>query len=156
MPDPAKRLLDTWNRLHRWPGGSWLFRHLLTRMTPYTGTIRPEVVELVPGRAVVAMQDRRHVRNPFRSVHAVALANLGELASGLALTTALPAGLRAIVTQLTITFQKKARGRLLAESSADVPSVTDPTDFDVTARIRDADGDVVATVTATWRLDRAP
>lgn len=122
-------------------------------MVPYSGTIRPRVIELAPGRAVVQLRDRRAVRNHLRSVHAVALANLGELASGLAMTTALPDGIRAIVTQLTIEFTKKARGTLTAVGTGTPPTqVEGPMDIDVETRIRDESGDEVAVVRVTWRL----
>jgi acyl-coenzyme A thioesterase PaaI-like protein len=156
MPDHAARLLAWWNRLAHRPGGRWLFARILTRLTPYSGSVRPDVQELARGRAVIAMRDRRRVRNPFRSVHAVALANLGELASGLALLTALPPTLRAIVTGMDITFTRKARGRLVAAATVTIPPVDGPTDHVVTATIRNAAGEDVARVRVTWRLDHAP
>jgi acyl-coenzyme A thioesterase PaaI-like protein len=98
------------------------------------------------------LRDRRGIRNHLGSVHAVALANLGELASGLAMTTALPAGVRSIVTGLSVEFRKKARGVLEAESRVAVPAVTGDVELDVHAVIHDATGSVVAVVTARWRL----
>lgn len=156
MADPGKRLLRLWNRLAPWPGGPWLFSRLLGRIAPYSGSIRPDVLVLEPGHTRVAMRDRRALRNPFASVHAVALANLGELASGLAVWTLMPPTLRGIVTGLSIRFDKKARGRLIAESHVTLPTVTEPRDHDVVTTIRDQDDEVVAEVRVTWRLDIRP
>ena len=126
-------------------------------MVPYSGSIRPDVVELEPGRAVVALRERRALRNHFRSVHAIALANLGELASGLAMTLALPAGVRGIPTRIEIDYLKKARGRIVAEGRATPPPVIgDGTDATASAELRDQTGDVVARLEARWRLSPEP
>ena len=120
---------------------------------PYTGTIRPRIVHFEPGHTRVQMADRRRVRNHLRSIHAVALANLGELSSGLAVVGALGPEARAILTGLEMTYQKKARGLLEAETQVDVPKpVTENIDLIATAHIRDSAGEVVATAHATWRL----
>lgn len=149
----ANELLDRWRRLTGLPGGRWLFSKMLgTMVVPYTGTIRPRVLELRPGYARVQMRDRRRVRNHLRSVHAIALANVGELSTGLALVGALGPEARGILTGIDVRYLKKARGTLEAEARCEVPTVTEPTDRSVRADIRDASGDVVATVTALWRL----
>lgn len=149
---PGARLARLWHRLAPLPGGTWLFSRLLGWMVPYTGSIGAHVRALEPGHARVTLADRRSVRNHLRSVHAIALVNLAEVASGLAMLVGLPPGVRGIVTQLTIVYQKKARGTLTAEARVAVPRVTEPVEHEVTAAITDRDGDVVATATVRWKL----
>lgn len=142
-----------WNRCVRIPGGRWAFSRLLGLMIPYTGSIGARVEALQPGHARVTLRDRRAVRNHLGSIHALALANLGEVTSGLATIMALPPGTRSIVTELSIDYLKKARGTLTAESRVSVPaSISAPTDVVVTAEITDAGGDAVARTRVRWRL----
>jgi acyl-coenzyme A thioesterase PaaI-like protein len=150
--DPAARMRQAWEHLHRLPGGRWLFSRFLGRMIPYTGSIRPEVLALEPGYARVRMRDRPRVRNHLRSVHAIALTNLAEVTSGLAMTAALPATIRGIVIGISVGFEKKARGTLTAECRCTVPEVTTRMEFPVTAVVLDGVGDTVALATVVWLL----
>jgi acyl-coenzyme A thioesterase PaaI-like protein len=125
-------------------------------MVPYTRSIRCTVVQFEPGYAEVLLHDRWRVRNHLRSVHAIALANLGELATGLSLIGGLSPRLRAILTGLDVRYTKKARGPLLAEARCTVPEIVSEVDHAVEATIRDSDGDTVAVVTAHWLLSPTP
>ncbi len=144
-----------WRRCEKLPFGRALFSRMLGRSVPYSGSIGARVESLEPGHVQVSLRDRRAVRNHLGSVHAVALTNLGELASGLAMTSSLPAGVRGIVLRIETDFVKKARGLLMAESRVSVPDVSGDMDFLVTADIRDASGEVVAVVRVKWRLGQA-
>jgi acyl-coenzyme A thioesterase PaaI-like protein len=141
-----------WDRLCRYPGGRWLFSRALGWVVPYSGSVGAHVLELEQGRALVALRDRRRVRNHLRSVHAVALINAAELASGLAMLYGLPDDARGIVTRIDARYLKKARGRLLAEGCAEIPSDNRPQEIPVETIIRDAEQQVVATLTVHWKI----
>jgi len=152
MADRPNALMARWRSLNRLPGGKWLFSVLLSRMVPYTGTIRPRIEALEPGRARVAMADRRRVRNHLRSIHAIALVNLGEVTSGLAVIGGIPPEARGILTRLEIDYLKKARGRLTAECACEPPRDAAEREVDVVAEIRDAGGTIVAVARARWKI----
>jgi acyl-coenzyme A thioesterase PaaI-like protein len=147
---PGPRLLALWRTLSPWPGGRWLFSVILGRMVPYTGTIGARVAELRPGFTRTTLRDRRVVRNHLRSIHAIALVNLAEVTSGLAMLTALPPSLRGIVTGLSIEYLKKARGTLTAESTVSIPEIATTQEIKVQATIRDEEGAEVARAAVTW------
>lgn len=146
-------LLLWWRRLSRWPGGAWLFSRAAGWLAPYSGSTGARVRELAPGRCRLTIRDRRRVRNHLDSVHAVALVNAGELASGLAMVCALPPGTRSIVVGLACRYEKKARGTITIEGEADPPARLEAaTETLARATMRDEAGDVVARLEVTWRL----
>ena len=151
---PAARLLTLWDRYGRLPGGPWIFGRMIRFGIPYTASVRPLVQEVRPGYARVRMQDRRRVRNHLNSIHAIALANLGEFTGGLAMTATVPPSIRSILLKLEVEFVKKARGTVTAECHCTVPEVRESIDHIVQTDVRDEGGDTVTRVTATWRLSQ--
>ena len=145
-----------WRRLSKLPAGRTLFSLLVGRMTPYSGTLGARVAELEPGWCRVTLRDRRRVRNHLASVHAMALANLAEMASGLAVLVGLPPAVQGIVTGFSISYLKKGRGLLTAECRATGLNVTAEREYEAAVTITDAQGDLVAHATARWRLRPIP
>lgn len=152
MADPLAVLQKTWNGLKNLPGGGLIFGRLVGHMAPYTGTIKPEVLELRRGFGRVKMKDRKKVRNHLNSVHAIALMNLAEACSGLAFSYSLPARTRAILTGLEIEYVKKARGTLTAECYCVIPETNERATYELEVLTRDEDGDLVTRANAHWLI----
>jgi acyl-coenzyme A thioesterase PaaI-like protein len=148
----AGSVLTLWKRLSRYPGGPWLFSKIFGRAVPYSGSVGPRIRVLEPGHAEIEVRDRRSNRNHLGSVHAIALMNLAEMTSGLALMAGLPPTVRGIITTLSMTYHKKARGTIRGIARVEVPVVTEDRDFDVKAECFDREGVLVATGSARWRL----
>ncbi len=146
------RLLLLWRTLSPLPGGQWLFAQIFSTIVPYSGTVGPRIRLLEPGHARVEIPDRRSNRQHLGSVHAIALMNVAEMASGLAMMSGLPEGIRGIVTKISIEYLKKARGTITAVSRVTLPDVTGAQDVDVISECLDLENGVVARATVRWRL----
>ncbi len=150
-------LLRIWRRLGGSAPGRWLFSFLLGRAVPYSGSVGGRVLDLEPGRCRLGIRDRRSLRNHLGSIHAIALANAAELASGLAMLTSLPANARGIVTRIDVSYEKKARGPLVAASSSGAPErVEGDQEHVVVAEVHDSTGERVAVARVHWRLGLRP
>lgn len=134
---------NQWTRLSRWPGGRALFSRVINTVVPYTGSIGATVEEIRDGYARVRLDDRRAVRNHLQSVHAIALANLAELAGNLAVLYSAPENTRMILAGISVEYLKKARGTLIAECQCAIPG-NERKEYENEVVIRDAAGDVVA------------
>ena len=158
--DIGQKLLTTWSRCQSFPLagqfgkalGKRVFSRVLGTIIPYAGSIGAQVEHLEPGHAVILLPDKRRVRNHLNSVHAIALANLAELSTGLAMISGLQPGVRAILVGLNVSYEKKARGTLRAECHCVVPKSIDRQEVAVETQIMNEDGDVVTRATATWLI----
>lgn len=152
LDSPGPQMLRMWARLSPLPGGRWLFGRLLGWMVPYSGALGAVVDELSEGRAELRLRERRGVRNHLGSVHAIALINLGELASGLAVVTSLKPGVQGIVIAIEAEYHRKARGEIFASARFSPPELNGDTICTVSVPLTNGAGETVATVTATWSL----
>lgn len=142
-----------WHKLERTAAGRWLFNFLIRFFNPYTGALGGQVVDLQKGYARIELNDRRAIRNHLNSIHAIALTNLGEFTSGLSLISLFNDNMRGIPVQIKINFIKKARGKLIAECSTQLPIFNDEVEHTVITIIKDQDNDEVANVVVIWKLD---
>ncbi len=150
-------MFKLWNRSKNFPGGKHFVSKAIGFAVPYTGTLGAWVAEVRPGHVEVVLPDRRKVRNYLNSVHAMALANVGEFASGLSLHTLLNSEQRAILVSFKIEFLKKARGELRAISDSKLSKSDPKASFEewIQADIQNKQGEVVARVHAQWKVGPA-
>ena len=149
---PGSKMLSAWRSFSKLPAGSWLFTQMIKRMVPYTGSVDPRVEVLEPGYARVSITQKRKLEQHLGSIHAIALMNVAEFASGAAMMTALPPGFRGIVTKISIEYFKKARGTVTAESRPQLPDLAVEGEYDFISEVKDETGDVVARATVRWKL----
>jgi len=146
----SEGLLKAWAFVGGNAPGRLLLSRLIGRFIPYTGSLGAVVETLERGYTKLRLEDRRAVRNHLGSIHAVALANLGEFATGSAVITAIPSDARAILKSLRADYLKKARGTLTAEARVEPIESSERREVPVRGEIKDAAGVVVATVDAVW------
>lgn len=149
----GERLFRLWQKLASKPAGKWLFNRIIAWKIPYSGSIKAQVLELSAGKSKVRLPFRKANTNHLNSVHALALSNLGELSSGLAMLCGLPGNIRGIPTRIDTEYLKKARGHLTAIAEVALPEVSeDKTEHWVQANIYDQQEDLVTTVKVRWVL----
>ena len=146
-------VLKWWSRLSTLPAGAGLFSLALGLIAPYSATIGARVEEVRPGYARVSVKDRRKLRNHLHSIHAIALVNLGELATGLAVLSTISTDMRGILVDIHADYLKKARGKLTATAEFELPEpLLDNTSCEVEAQLKDQSGETVTRVRATWLI----
>lgn len=148
----SERMLKTWNQLKKFPGGKFLFSKIVGRMVPYSGSIKPRVIELGTGHATIEMNDRKKVRNHLNSVHAIALINLGEITAGLAMFCGVPKDSRGILTGIQMSYFKKGRGTLRSTCSFTPPHESIRKEYEVESVIHNTDGELIAKATTRWMI----
>lgn len=125
---------------------------MVGRMAPYTGSVGARIVELRDGFGCAVLEDRKVVRNHLDSIHAIALANLGEMVSGVTMLYSLDPAMRGILKGLRVEYLKKARGTLRAECR--VEPITEVREMEITLEVDifDEGGSLVCRVFPEWKL----
>ena len=149
-------LIKAWKVLQGIPAGKSLFGLLVSLFNPYTGALGARVCEFRPGYARIKLVERRAIRNHLNSIHAIALVNLGEFVSGLALLSTMDDRVRGIPVEIKSEFIKKARGVLEAECHTRLPDISNDVDHIVNTDILNEQGELVAKISVKWKLGLVP
>jgi len=153
---PGEKILATWKKLKDKPFGKKLFSRGVGKLAAYTGTIKALITEVKPGHCQSFLKERSRNKNHLKSIHAVALINLGEMTSGLAVLSGMTNDIRGILTKMEMEYIIKAKGDLTAECLCEIPVVKDSLEYSVKTTIKNLSGEVVAVGTFYWLLSKRP
>ena len=98
--------------------GKEVFNILIGFTSPYSYSINPLIQKFNDDECIISINQSYNLKNPFNSIHAVALTNLGELTSGLLMMENLKKhNQKGIITQIKSEYFKKARKKITAISN---------------------------------------
>ena len=143
-------VLSSWQRASGSVIGRWLFARAVCRRAPYFGTIKPFFLELAPAVCRVGMRKRRGVENHIRTVHALAMGNLCELAAGMVTEVTIPTTMRWLPRGMTIEYLRKAETQVTATARLSKSEWTGgPENVGVPVSVVDASGTEVVRAVIT-------
>lgn len=130
--------------------GTDAFSAMISYASPYSGSINPIVEQFDENTIKCSIKENIFLGNPFNSIHALALANLGELTSGLLMTDYLKfSKQKGIITKITIEYHKKARGKITA--ICDIKSLHKGI---IKSELYDEKNELICTVFCTWTIKK--
>lgn len=149
LPNIVKQSpLTIYNQLSNMYGGKFLFNRIIRFMCPYSNSIYPIIEHYDNKKCICSINENRSIKNPFNSIHALALGNLGELTSGLLIMEMLhQTNKKGIITKINCKYYKKARGKIIATCNID-----DFKNNTILTRLVDSNKDVVCKVTCVWNI----
>ncbi len=138
-------VLTIYNNCTKFPLGKRLFSRLVCFKAPYFSSIRPRFEELKPGYCRIRIKKRRAVTNHLKSVHAIAMCNLAELAGGTMVEASLPKHMRWIPRGMSVAYKKIARTDLTASCEIPLDRLDVPGDCPVEVTVKDMNDQIVFT-----------
>lgn len=148
------RLLDIYNSCQKLPCGLWIFSKLICLKAPYFGTIKPLFKALRPGYCEITMKKRRAVQNHIKSVHAIAMCNISELAAGTMLEATLPESMRWIPKRMNVEYLKIAKTDLKAICEISTDNLDKPQEFPISVHVTDTNEEKVFCAVITMHLSK--
>ncbi len=138
-----KSLMDVYKTLEKLPFGRIIFSKLVCLKAPYFSSIRPRFEGLKPGYCQIRMKKSRAVTNHLKSVHAIAMCNMAELAGGSMVEASIPKHMRWIPKGMTVDYLKMAKTDLTAVCELSPDLLENPGDCPVTVLVKDLGGELV-------------
>jgi hypothetical protein len=100
------------------------------------------------------MKKRRAVQNHIKSVHAIAMCNLSELAAGTMLEVTLPQSMRWIPKNMTVEYLKIAKTDLKAICKISTEDLDNPQELNMNVHVTDTSDAEVFRAVITMHISR--
>lgn len=140
-------LLKLYNKLSPLPMGKSIFSILFSMKAPYFLTIFPHVEDLKRGHAVISIKQKWIMQNHIKTVHAIAVCNLIEMAMGLMVSASIPDSLRWLPKGMDVRYLKKSEGKLTATTTVNPETIFNlesyPGDVSIPVEVRNESGTIV-------------
>ena len=146
--------MNAYHRCAKLPAGKHIFSKLICLKAPYFNTIKPLFKELRPGYCEVTMKKRRAVHNHIKSVHAIAMCNLSELAAGTMLEVTLPQSMRWIPKSMFVEYLKIAKTDLKAVCEISTEDLDNPQELPMTVHVKDTNDAEVFRAVITMHISK--
>lgn len=147
-----QKTLPLYNKLVKLPFGKYLFSKIICWTAPYFSTIKPIFIDLKPGYCEIMIRKRRAVENHIRTVHAIAIANMCELAAGLMTDVSIPQNMRWIPISMQINYLHKAKTDVRAIAKIALPDLQNSQDVLVPVSVLDTNNEEVTSAVITMRV----
>jgi acyl-coenzyme A thioesterase PaaI-like protein len=146
------QVLSLWRRCSSIPVlGARVFSFAFAQKAPYFFSVRPRFTVIEPNHAELVIPDRRGVHNHLGTVHAIALCNGLEAATGALAEATIPATRRWIPQGMTVSYTAKAAGDITCIADTD-PEQWTSSEPDLPVRVRGVDPDGVVVIEGVINL----
>jgi uncharacterized protein (TIGR00369 family) len=108
------KTFDAYKKVKKLPFGNRIFTFFMCKRVPYFGSISPLITVMEEGRVEVEMTQHRAVHNHIKSIHAIAVCNLCEIAMGMVCESTIPDNLRWIPAGMDVKYLKITKGKIRA------------------------------------------
>ena len=145
--------LANWQKRSPSRFGRWLFTRALCRRAPYFASIKPCFLELRPALCVIVMPRQSSTGGPAGTVHALAIANLCELAASTVTEVTLPPGMTWQSRGMTIEYLRRAESDVTATARLDKAEWGEAQNVAVPVTAIDRNGSEVVRAVITMRVE---
>ena len=140
--------LENYIVMKKHPLGKELSSYLILLTSPYTSSINPIIENYNDTYCESYIEDTKSIHNPFNSIHALALTNLGELTSSLLILEEFKKNKqKGIITNISTTYFKKARGKITA-----ISNINSFKNEEIKCDLYNEEKNLICTVKIKWKI----
>lgn len=153
----ANRFSKAVRKIHMFPKSmhSFLLTKLFCTTVKYANTSNIRLLEVSNRKVKLALANKKKVQNHIGGIHAIAASLLAESATGIVFGMNVPDTHVPLLKSMTVNFQKRMKGALVAEAALTDDQITmietqDKGDMIVPVSITDESGQEPIEILMTW------